>query len=431
MTDRNDYEEKWYITRDGEKVDYDPLTKQPPVVYGKDPFTQEDCEELETVDGDGFIIHESHGEYELYPGDEPSPSPVYIDEADKWTPVEVDKPDFDPPLTAENINGYEPVPPWEDQLAPENGKFHIRYYGVVEHAQFVPNDPQCFGERHSGLVSLAIRGMGDDHLHTDLHTFNPLSLLAEGSCPPGSKVRVDIQDFDNVILDYIYNYPRQLFYEDYADSPEEFLVQTFLELGQWDGNKKMRLIDMLRVLDDRFGTELGTLTETLKKYVDDHKWIEAVPTQLGMTLDPGDGITLPYSHLPEPFVAGSFDFNPATHIGALSFDYVDYILVPTRDNPRIFQMKSPQLFRAGTIPEAVRPKQNMPLVAYAEATIRSGCSEVVDEDRDAINLMVRPDGSVWVDGTLWFQHHEVGRPGVKENDRWRVEISSRGGVMLL
>ena len=428
-TNRDDYERNWYISRDGERIPYDPKTKQPPSVYGMEPFDSEDLGQYETVDGDGFIIHDTdHGEYEMYPGDEAHPSPIKV--GPNWDPVELRHPAADPILDASNINGYERFPPYDTDLAPENGKFHIRYYGVVEHSQYAPRDPDCGNECHTGLVSLGIRGMGDDHLHTDVHTFNPLSLLAEGSCPPGSRVRVDIQDFENVILEYIYNYPRQLFYDSYLDDPEEFIVQSFLEIGQWDGNKKMRLIDFLRLVDHHFSTSLGGLQATLDQYDEDHQWIVDVPTQIGMTLDPDDGVVLPYSHLPKPFVKGDFEYNPATHLGTLAFDYVDYVLIPKRDDVRIVQLKSPQLFAAGTIPGPIRPKQNMHLTAYAEVTVRSGCSEVVDEDRDAIDLLIRPDGSVWIDGTLWFQHHEVGHPGVKEVDRWRVEISSRSGIIL-
>lgn len=435
FTERNDPEglRNYYIDRDGNRIPYDPKTVQPPVVYGDAPYSEADLGELEEIDPDGLIVHESHGEYEPYPGDAVNPSENH--QLLEHDPVTVDRRSDDPSLTPDVINGYGidlmSSDLFQDQLQPENGKFHIRYYGVVEHAEFAPRDPDCFDEKHTGLISLAVRGMGDDHLHTDLHTFNPLSLLVPGSCPPGSRVRVDIQDFDNVILDYIYNYPRQLFVEDYDGDPEEFIVQSFLEIGQWDGNKKMRLIDFLKVVAKHFGTSLGDLYATLEQYDKDHDWIVKVPTQLGMTLDEGDGVTLPYSHLPKPGVRGSFDYNPATHMGTLSLDYVDYVLIPPRDEPRIFQMRSPQLLRAGTIPEAVRPRQNMRLTAYAECTVRSNSSETVDEDRDAIDLVLRPDGSVWIDGTIWLQHHEVGRPTVKENDRWRVEVSTRSGVMFL
>lgn len=441
MTDRNNYEKNYYIDRDGNRIDYDPKTVQPPVVYGEEPFTGADLNELEQIDPDGLIVHETHGQYEPHPGDtdisDYTVAP-YNAQLLEHTPVTVNHPDFDPPLnesTAADINGYgkdlTTASLYQSDLAPENGKFHIRYYGVVEHSQFVPRDPDCGDEKHTGLVSLAVRGLGHSHLHTDLHTFNPLSLLSEGSCPPGSKVRVDIQDFENVILDYIYNYPKQLFVEDYDADTEEFKVQTFLELGQWDGNKKMRLIDFFKVVAKEFGTSLGDLYDTLKQYDKDHQWIVDAPTQIGMVLDPSDGVCLPYSHLPKPYVKGNFDYNPATHIGMLGFDYVDYILIPTRDEPRIFQMKSPQLLKAGSIPASVRPKQRMTLTAYADVTVRTGCSEVVDEDRDTIDLEIRTDGSVWVAGTFWLQHHEVGKPGVKENDRWRVEISSKSGAILL
>lgn len=412
MTDRN-YEKNYYISRDGEKINYDPKTKQPPVVYGEGPFTEADLNELEQIDTDGFIIHESHGEYEPY------------------TPTTVDS-GFD----VSAINGYErdvtKDPLYKSDLAPENGKFHIRYYGVVEHSQFAPCDPSRGGDiQHSGLVSLAVRGMGDNHLHTDLHTFHPLSLLAEGNCPPGSKVRVDIQDFENVILDYIYNYPEQLFVEDYDGDPEEFTVQTMVELGQWDGNKKMRLVDFFQVLAKRFGTSIGDLYETMAQYDKDHKWIVDAPTQLGMTLDHTDGVCLPYSQLPAPALKGDFEYNPATHIGTLMFNYVDYIIIPPRDEKRIFQMVSPQIMKAGTIPAAVRPKQNTILTSYADVTVRTGSTEVIDEDRDHIDLELRTDGSVWVTGNFWLQHHEVGKPGVKENDRWRIEIASRSGAIFL
>lgn len=427
MRERNDYDKNYYISRDGEKITYDPKTIQPPVVYGESPYAESDLEELEEIDDDGLIIHESHGEYELYGGDAENHSETYVGETHQ--PVIVDEPSF-AAFDVAALNGYgrdlQTTALYQDELAPENGKFHIRYYGVVEHSQFAPPDPDCTDGSSSGLVSLSVRGLGDSHLHTDVHTFNPMSLLAQGSCPRGARVRVDIQDFENVLMDYIYNYPRQLKPDDLGA-----LDQTFVELGQWDGNKKMTLEDFLETISRNFPTDLGDLRATLEAYAKDREWIEAVPTQLGVSLDESDAVCLPYSHLPKPYVQGVFEHNPATRIATLAFRYVDYIIVPPKDERRIFQMSSPQLFRAGTVPAEIAPKQATRLPVYADVTVRKGCSEIQEEDRDVLDLVLRPDGSVFVDGTFWLRHHKVGEPTVEENDRWRIEIDSRGGAILL
>ncbi len=401
MTDRNDYERNWYIDRDGNRIPYDPETQQPPAVYGEAPFAASDIGADETVGPEGLIHHYSHGEYEPYPLTQPMGAPV-----------------------------AEPNVP-DQSLANETGKFHIRYYGTVEHCMTLPPDPDDLENRRGGLISMSIRDDLESHLHTDIHSYKPLVLLGEGNVCTGQKVVVDVHDWDSVIASYIYNYPTQLFQTDWEADPTGFARDTFVEMGQWDGNKKMRLVDFLAVIAKAYGTDLGDLYETLDEYVRDHAWIQAAPTQIGMTLDPDDAWRLPYSHLPKPSLHGEFSYNPATRIAGLSFDYVDYILKPARTDERIYQMPNPKVLRSGTIPAAIRPKQPVRLPAYAHVTVRRGCSVVMDEDTDTVDLLLQTDGSVLVDGTLYFQHHGALSPDRDLNDRWRVEISADGAPLFL
>lgn len=401
MTDRNNYEKAYYVDRDGNRVSYDPQTQQPPVVYGEAPFTEADIEPDEELGDEGLIHHYSHGEFEPVEQTQPTSLPVAVPN----------------------------VP--DQSLSEEEGKFHIRYYGTVEHCMTLPPDPNGGDRDRGGLISMSIRDDLESHLHTDIHTYKPLVLLGEGNVCTGQKVVVDIHDWDSVIADYIYNYPYQLFPAEYEGDPNGFARGTFVELGQWDGNKKMRLVDFLSIIAKAYGTDLGDLTETLDAYVRDRAWIDAVPTQIGMSLDPDDAWRLPYSHIPKPALKGSVDYNPATRIAGLSFDFVDYILKPAKTDERIYEMVNPKILKSGTIPSAIRPKQPMRLTSYAHVTVRSGCSVVLDEDTDVVDLLLQTDGSVLVDGTLYFQHHEPLSPGKGLVDRWRVEISADGAPIFL
>ncbi len=411
MTDVNDWERRYYRDRDNHQINYDPETMQPPVVYGEEPFKDNELlpdnaiydHGTDPERHDGIPTHYSHGLYEPYPYTQPS----YPPKAE---------------LNAACVHG--------EGLAPEKGRFHIRYFGTVEHSMSMPHDPTSVTHKKGGLISMSIRDDNDNHLHTDVHTFNPLSLLNELNCPQGTRVRVDIQDWDNVIKDFIYNFPTQLCPWQIDWDSEKKQASTYVSLGQYDGNKKMALADFMDLIGSYFRLNDQNLMDLLKQYVKDHNWIVDVPKQVGMDLLPQDGVCLPYCHMPYPAIHGDFTYNPATHLGSLSFNYVCHIIKPNRDDPRVYEMRNPFLFHSGTIPKTICPKDPMRLTCYATVMVRSGCSEIVEQDTDNLDLVIEPDGSVRVDGSLWLQHHEVGKPRVHENDRWRIEIASHGGMIL-
>lgn len=205
---------------------------------------------------------------------------------------------------------YEPEP---YNPAPEDHNMHIVTYGTVEDVAFADGDD----ERRNGLVSMSIRDEMDDLIHTDFHTLNPLGLLDGKKVEIGDRVRVDIQDYKNVIEWFVYNYPTLLteldllqkragdgpwFHEDMqtllsgksnpmygkdciggtiTDEPQvaskksgyedwehenvgSQLDKSYLEIGQRDGNKKITLRQFLNIIRDYF--HLDEMWATLRDH---------------------------------------------------------------------------------------------------------------------------------------------------------------------
>lgn len=215
---------------------------------------------------------------------------------------------------------YEPEP---YDPSPEPDAFHIMTYGTVEDVAFSENgdDEEDPDSRREGLVSLSLRDNMDDLIHTDFHSLNPLSLLSETNVKVGDQVRIDIQDYKNVIEWFVYNYPMLLkevdllnvrtpdgpwFYDDMqttlnddppkanpmygknckggslTQEPKVFtpnlgtgedwehqvvgsqLDKSYLEIGQRDGNKKITLRQFLELLDDYF--QISELWKTVRDH---------------------------------------------------------------------------------------------------------------------------------------------------------------------
>lgn len=234
------------------------------------------------------------------------------------------------------VNTGENYPPEPYDPSPEPNSLHIVTYGTVEDVAFADN-PES---RETGLVSMSVRDEMDDLIHTDFHTLNPLSLLNDVNVQIGDRVRVDIQDYKNVIEWFVYNYPWLLkevdllkvrksdgpwftedmptthygtanpYYgrpciggsmteepklaqltSDYEDwehqDPESQLDKSYLEIGQRDGNKKITIRQFLQLINDYFHIDdiWKTLRDHEKRLVHLERDLREEDSQRGKRID--------------------------------------------------------------------------------------------------------------------------------------------------
>lgn len=209
--------------------------------------------------------------------------------------------EYEPQDRDQNVDGAVAYTPKVNSILPdphspvtEEDCLHIVSYGTVEDVAIADGDES----REVGLVSMSIRDEMDDLIHTDFHTLNPLSPLSRDNIKIGQRVRVDIQDYKNVIEWFVYNYPTQLEdsslliphvsdgayfrqgdicykgssgsllnepsryiptiadareddWEHHSTQPSQ-LDKSYIEIGQMDGNKKILLRDLLQLAQDYF-----------------------------------------------------------------------------------------------------------------------------------------------------------------------------------
>lgn len=333
--------------------------------------------------------------------------------------------------------------------ASEPGNMHIMTYGTVEDVAFADGegDPQ----RRNGLVQMSIRDEMDDLIHTDFHTANPLSLLNEQNVQVGKRVRIDIQDYKNVIEWFVYNYPTLLHQsdltvkrasdgtwykggsvskdasytgkttggtgEDWEHKPSGGWRQfdkSFLEVGQMDGNKKISIAEFLLLIQDYFHIDdvWAKLRDHEKRLIDLEKDLRQEDNQRsgytkvnidrnffavltghsnwGSNTDPRHGDAVFIGNAEQEYIELNVTYKDSIHTHGGAVD------------PYITQVQSKlgrdalRIFSAGAIPQEFRPTKFHWIQNYGLVYVEPGGWQRLINTMNGIDFGFDTDGSVWV-----------------------------------
>ncbi len=342
--------------------------------------------------------------------------------------------------------------------ASEPGSLHIMTYGTVEDVAFADgeNDPQ----RRNGLVQMSIRDEMDDLIHTDFHTANPLSLLNEQNVQVGKRVRIDIQDYKNVIEWFVYNYPTLLrqsdltvkrasdgtWYtggsiskdasytgkttggtgEDWEHKPSGGWRQfdkSFLEVGQMDGNKKITLAEALQIVQDFFHIDdiWGKLRDHEKRIIDLEKDVRSEDTQrsgYNRTSIDRNFFSLLTGHTNWGSVTNP-NRGDAVFVGNKEQEYIElnvtyrdsiHTVVEGNISPYLTNVENKlgvdalKILSPGAIPQDFRPTKFHWIYNYGLVYIEPGGWQRLINTLTGIDFGFESDGSVWVPRSQlpWF-----------------------------
>lgn len=418
---------------------------------------------------------------------------IHSGDTDPWFTNEEPADETYHPYTEDILHEYEPqdrpnVPAYTpkvntggsyppDAHYPETEKdlLHIVTYGTVEDVAFAENgdDEEDPDSRREGLVSMSIRDEMDDLIHTDFHTLNPLSLLSEQNVRVGDRVRVDIQDYKNVIEWFVYNYPWLLKCADLlkvgpADGPwftgddgltykggdilrdpdrfdprrggslgedwehqvpGSLLDTSYLEIGQKDGNKKITIRQFLELIDHYF--QISDIWKTLrdheKRIVDLEKDARKEDVDRGKRID--KEITRSYYNpLPHTSWDDSSDlgapsrFTGNTENGSFSLHLAYQSNQDLTKNPGTgfdiwgtggedkLGKRAMRILNAGTIPTEFIPTTFHWIHNYGIILQRVGGWEDLIMGIQAVDIGFDTDGSVWIDVTELDQAYAQPQP---------------------